>query len=489
MAQGSEGFYVGGSVGVSGTIARQQGEMLAQYGFIDPRVFPMDLKTDFFRESIEGTLFAGYGVSRRSLYVGFEGFIRCFQPKFSIHKQHLHDELPLQFFDRENTSYIEIDPWHYGIDGRIGYFIKPSLLFYGRFGFELTRIDLANKSILDGLSLTDTFSITLSPSKCKRSAYLRVGVGLEQDLSDRLSLRADYLYTDYRNISVDDQTTGISLEGNFLTLADHTDLNLKNHALSLGLSYHFSNAQPCCLSECHHPHFCGIYLGGGLGGSIFDGKISGEPGGGIVGFFTAPISYDLTPSPHLVKCDWLGTLQLGYGLQWRSFYLGLEFFGRYSQASRTLQDTFIFARPALNRLSDLTSKTAAKIDPWQFGFDARPGLLLSSSTLFFAAIGTSRASLEGHSMGRFILMNPDGFVELERSKKAKRATLRLGGGMEYALNSCWHLRADYRYINYGSLQLKGFAESTQEDVTLSLVEDTRIRLRTHDVTLGLIRYF
>ena len=489
---GFEGFYVGGSAGTNATIGRQTGDVVAQFSTTDPIFFPMDLSADLFNGNAEGSLYAGYGRQWQCLYGGLEGFVRYSHPHLTFHRQHLHDERPSLIFNRESSTELSVGPWHYGLDGRAGFLVNPCTLLYGRIGVEWALIKLDSDARFNGFVGSQIIDISLSTAQQKRSAYLRLGAGIEKQLNSCFSLKVDYLYTDYGSISVKDQTTGISSAGNFLALADSTQVHLKNHAVSLGLSYYFSQFQSCCFNGiCKDPHFCGFYLAGALGGSIFDGKVHGDPRGEILGAFLNPIFLHASPSPHLVDTHFLSSLSFGYSYQWHRCYLGLEAFGLYSPHCRSLQDSHIFDLPAfLPRRFDVSFETQAEIDPWQFGINFRPGFMITPSTLLFGSIGTSSASIEAHSKGTGTFLNPDGSVTLLSSAKARRATLRVGGGIEYALSSCWHLRADYIYTDYGSLRLQGTAQSagTPPDI-FRLVEDTRVHLRTHDVTIGLARYF
>jgi opacity protein-like surface antigen len=490
---GFDRLYVGGSAGANGTIVRQDGNMLAQYlsgTGVDFFSFPVDLTADFFDSNAEGSLFAGYGRTWRCFYAGLEGFVRYSHPKFTIHRGRLLNEPPTVFFDPENNSQVTIGPWHYGLDARVGFFLTPITLFYGRIGVEWAKIKLTSDDSFTGLSNGDVLNVSFSPFRRKHDPFLRVGAGIEQSLNSRLSLKIDYLYTDYRDISVHDQKIAPTTSGNIVTLSDDSKVHLKNHAVTLGLSYYFSQNSPCNFEyDCLDPCFSGFYLAGALGGSIFDGKASGEPNGHIMGGSLIPFTTYVSPSPRLSDLNFLGLVSGGYGCQWHCIYLGLEAFAHYSHQFRSLEASHVVDAAEV-LFTSVSFKTRAEIDPWQFGINFRPGLKITPTTLVFGAIGTSYARLEAHSKGLGTFPVATETVELLSSKKANRATLRVGGGIEYALSSCWHLRADYMYTDYGTLRLSGFNQTTTTPpFTLQITEDTHIHLRTHDVTLGIVRYF
>ena len=274
-----------------------------------------------------------------------------------------------------------------------------------------------------------------------------------------------------------------------LSISDEKNIHLRTHALTLGLSYYFTNcAQNICDACCCD--FCGPYLGAGLGAGILDGKhhldiVTVSPN-------TADIAaiHENKHTEHLTDGSFRGIFFLGYGLQWRALFAGIEIFGQYSPFSKHKNDTQIFDdsfNPVLFSLSNTVS-TKLKINPWQYGIAIRPGVLLSPETLLYVTVGTSVARLRAHSDVNY--NNPAAGIVLDfpLSAHSTRAVLRLGGGIEYILCGDWHLRADYTHTDYRSLRLRGSQATPSSIGTISLTSESYIHPTDHSITLSISKY-
>ena len=114
------------------------------------------------------------------------------------------------------TITTEID-WHGSVRGRIG-LDAGGTLFYGTGGVAWAH---ATTSITEGIP-TDSESSTLTGWVA--------GLGLEHMVSEKVSFRGEYLYTDFATHRLYEDIGG----GEFATDADG-----RMHSISAGLNYHF----------------------------------------------------------------------------------------------------------------------------------------------------------------------------------------------------------------------------------------------------------
>ncbi len=500
---GFEGLYLGAGGGISATKGRQQGDVTSFVitGSGNNIFSSPDLSTDILGGCGAGVFYAGYGRHCGIFYGGIEGFVHYANSHTKATRENLNtltDEPGS--FNTVDRSDIKIGPWGGGIDGRPGLLLSPGTLLYGRVGFNYTQVKLNSEILNFGFRMSNApWSIPIADSKRTNRCYLRLGGGLEQLLSNRLALRFDYVYTDYGSISFAGNTTA-TLPASTVSvfLSESKKVNLRNHELVLGLTYYFSSCYPTCFcknasrcSQCCCNNFCGLYLAGSLGGALTNCR----PRGDIVNFGESGTLYnDVLPiqiASHITHTDFRGNLFAGYGRQYKRFYAGLEVFAQYFSYSRSKVDDHFFSIPigSIVNVTALNSVvTHTEIDPWQFGIQARPGLLLTPCTLIYGTIGTSGARIKARSDATTIY--PDALaLSIPLSARSTRATLRAGGGIEQALRCGWHIRADYLYTNYGSLKMSGSTAGTSDATgPAALTDSTKIKFADHAITLGLSWY-
>jgi opacity protein-like surface antigen len=78
-----------------------------------------------------------------------------------------------------------------------------------------------------------------------------------------------------------------------------------------------------------------------------------------------------------------------------------------------------------------------RVGPWYYGIDARPGILLSPSTLLYGRIGVCGTSLKLNTdaSNEFTAVGTFEQTSFSGSKRRNGAFLRLGGGIEHHLTS------------------------------------------------------
>lgn len=106
---------------------------------------------------------------------------------------------------------------------------------------------------------------------------------------------------------------------------------------------------------------------------------------------------------------------------------------------------------------------------------ARLGLAVASRTLLYVTGGLAFADVDvGHSFVR------DGVLGAFGSNSGFRTGWTLGGGLEHALTNNWTVRGEYRYSDYGSIDVvqPGFPAVASPSAA-------NFDLTTHDLRLGL----
>jgi len=161
-----DGFYVGGEVG--GVNSKTS----------------VDSSDKLYGQGVTGALFAGYGVTYNSIYFGAEanGSLSSLKTTFG------DDDLKRQY--------------GFGVAGRLGYVVAPATLAYGVVGwergkFELKAADVTDSQWLDGI---------------------RLGLGLEHKLTQNVSVRGEFDYTNWQK---------------------KDGLQADEFALKAGVAYHF----------------------------------------------------------------------------------------------------------------------------------------------------------------------------------------------------------------------------------------------------------
>lgn len=199
-----------------------------------------------------------HGISKNSFYgMVYAGYGRC----LCWDNTYFGTEAFIDFANRDNDNFssstpgavrgggsykyqsnIRIHPVSYGLDFRPGYKIADCILLYARVGVGINTLT-ANSQVGSPLPASDDINQLISTEYRKRThAVLRLGLGLEQPLCECLTLRVDYIYTRLGKISVTG-TSGAGVEEDGVpyraSLTHNSQFNLENHAVTLGLAWHF----------------------------------------------------------------------------------------------------------------------------------------------------------------------------------------------------------------------------------------------------------
>lgn len=137
-----------------------------------------------------------------------------------------------------------------GLDFRPGYFIAPCTLLYGRIGVGYNKISIRT-NLNNNFTQTSIFTVTPPPltitaadiadvERHKKVGSFRLGFGLEQNICENLTIRADYVNTNYRHVRHRRSFTFTNATGQTATFSDEIKISrFMNNTFTLGLSYYW----------------------------------------------------------------------------------------------------------------------------------------------------------------------------------------------------------------------------------------------------------
>ena len=264
------GFYAGAGVGELQNAAQINSSASVIYNsfFSLNNQLIASHHENVFQYSGLGALYVGYGhfINECPYYLAAEVFINWAHRKNSL-SNYVSYEKPQQqannFDDGDDYVITATDiasaklrNTEYGIDIRPGYLFDTNTLVYGRVGLGFNKVNIKNKLIVtydnfvNFSSLGKHSNTTLAPNHSKNKTALRLGVGLEHNLSDNISVTADYIYTYYGKIKASGMGDSIVANGEDIIDSDispavsngetvQSSTRLYNQAVMLGIKYYF----------------------------------------------------------------------------------------------------------------------------------------------------------------------------------------------------------------------------------------------------------
>ncbi|OGV25373.1 MAG: hypothetical protein A3F18_00215 [Legionellales bacterium RIFCSPHIGHO2_12_FULL_37_14] len=258
------GFYAGSTIGGSFLTARENISSDNQVYFPlapGPASYTTSLPEQTYAKighsAAIGAIFAGAGITWKDAYLGTEIFANYsnYQMAYAENIARslttvLSPVTEAYSLDVNLQSSPRLNPFQYGIDLRPGYFVKPKLLVFTRFGYVRAQIK-QNDNIqvtvnYSNASTNDTFIKNYAVTTSHATGGFRVGAGFEYILNEDWSIRADYIYTSYgslrSNQSGSDNISSPAYFGNgTLTTNNIIYLNsLAANAVNIGISYYFT---------------------------------------------------------------------------------------------------------------------------------------------------------------------------------------------------------------------------------------------------------
>ncbi len=262
--------------------------------------------------------------------------------------------------------------------------------------------------------------------------------------------------------------------------------------------------------------FEGFYLGLGVGDSVNTGTVDYAR---TLNFSVAPPgTAPITTTTRAVrsgiggKNNIAGQVYAGYGCPvWDPVYLGVEISGKFGKNNaRGLE--FFDTRSEFNPVTGAFIATVrdgaavrSKHRNWELGIDFRPGILLCPESLFYVRVGAAWNRINFHETAFVQLVSPTGTTAVvanrDRRRNNKKASLRLGVGLEQQFCECWSIRADYVYTDYRRHRHNNTATTFTVPVGFSVsgsvvegdvgryVATSRAKLHNHTAMLGISYYF
>lgn len=184
--------------------------------------------------NVFGDIFLGYGFVFNSFYLGPEVYVSAGRtPKADLTIQALNT-YPNELLS--TYTMVKLHSYEEGIDGRFGWVATPGTLLFIRLGAAFNNISLSSNTTAYTDGTITPKAKQLSYTTSKSLIGFRAGVGLEQKLTRRISVRGDYIYTYYGNIS----TNGSNYNDPLGPIINTTQVHLQSQTVVASIIYDFS---------------------------------------------------------------------------------------------------------------------------------------------------------------------------------------------------------------------------------------------------------
>lgn len=145
--------------------------------------------------SPQGLLFVGYLFPVKSYEIGPEVYVSLGRSQFTT-TQSANATLPTESLTTVSQGHL--NQGEVGIDLRGGFTLQNTFL-YGRFGAAFNTITSNNASTIARPQLP--LAVSVNNSFNKSVVGYRLGVGMEQSITAKVNLRADYIFTHFPSAS------------------------------------------------------------------------------------------------------------------------------------------------------------------------------------------------------------------------------------------------------------------------------------------------
>lgn len=243
-----DGLYLGVAAGQSITTSRS--DFIGNASITQQRAGGTDLfaasnaTQNFKKTGGLGAIFAGYGFSCDPVYLGGELFFKRSNASSNISNAASTGSVDantiLSISNNANSTFKKTE---FALDARPGLLLSSCNLLYGRIGVARNKHSY-NTDVVSFFTAPGGFgpvTLPLSQSKTRNIYALRLGAGMEQMISQCVSIRLDYIHTRYRKIVLSDSrafTYTDPTTGNLVAASFSDSINVKssNSAFMLGVS-------------------------------------------------------------------------------------------------------------------------------------------------------------------------------------------------------------------------------------------------------------
>jgi outer membrane immunogenic protein len=501
---GWTGFYLGGDVGVRGALTDAHTDAFS-FGGVPPLVLTntadsQPLNSTAFR-------FGGYlGYNwqfARTWVAGLEGDVGSADKTVTLNGVFLPGPFLLMPGD-PSASLSTRTSWDASLRARIGYLVTPWTLLYATGGPAWLRVGSTAtcSTIICGAAPVISFS--------NASTLLgwTVGAGIETRLWGNWFGRAEYRYSDYGDVSYNNN-------GAFGITATY-DERVRTQTGLFGLAYKFGDVpadpgawapvvSPAAVFPTKAPPpadpgtWSGAYAGAdfGMRATVTNATensvtINGAP---------APCAFAvLIPPVACVGSDPMGNQafriggHLGYDWQFAPIWIaGAEGDFGWADRTATLAGTPLpgslngFLIP-IGGFSGLAGDSFSVRTTWDASVRGRVGILVGPSVMLYATGGPAWLSFQSTSTcalapagGCFMPVSP-----MSITNTTTRTGYTVGAGGESRLWSNWFVRGEYRFADYGTTSyVNTVLVSPGGGVGPFVYKDTySLRMQTNTVTLG-----
>ena len=280
----------------------------------------------------------------------------------------------------------------FGIAARLGAITKEGNIIYGHAGISSTGFRTLYRTAGE-VNIDDH----------RRLRGLEIGAGVEAAWGAHGFVRGEYILSSYPDYSIVSSKKG---SDNFSS---------SSAAFRLGIGLRFGGAP----SPAGQPRdFSGFYVGAGFGhGALASANTGAREGGSSLEATRAG------QGPML-------TIMAGGGVTIHRFYVAVETEGDIANLNWNIE------RDPLGRVYSAQHE-------WSYGVSALAGHLVSGSALFYGRVGIART--------RFDMRYTTSSVSIRDGHT--QSGLRLGAGLDVALNRSLRMRIDYSVTNYHAYEL------------------------------------
>lgn len=489
------GFYTSAGLGITSTQYRIQDSSSFATNGIAALTARSNNAAKAQQQALQGEFELGYGYNfKHSLFLGLAAFMDIARRNSSYYLNLTNSN------NINNLKYssINLNNITGGLTLNPGINISPTTLLYGNLGWTLASAKLA---LHQSVNITTAARGGISDNKTEYLNGLRLGVGVEQQLTSSFMLALDYIGTDYfHKIKLNSpvtNTTGPNLTGPFYY---NTSRSITSDTLLAKLTYYWGQ----------RPNFAGLP-------TIAAKDYSGFSFGAHIGTLNPQLSGagTLIRSSYFDQGTSLQQPTLALSRQGDSAITTLNTTIGFSHVFRRVLFTAITAslnwgnhnikstvshgfRPttvAVGGQNPDTINNDTNISLWNFepAIDARIGALLFNRVLWYmqSGITLNKMKLNAYTQLSYIddNNNRESFSLTQNNKKNAKANYTIGTGLQFQFSPGTAIELNYDYTYYGKIGVSNTFNTTDAaGNAFSLSNNTHLRVATNTVTLGITHY-